>query len=83
MATLASSETPIDFSSLLETLPLTKGNLSSHVQKLEEAGLIDVKKEFVGRKPKTSFSCTTLGKQEVQNYLSKVELLLKQTQKES
>jgi len=49
------------------------------VQKLEEAGLVAVKKEFVGRKPKTTYSCTEAGRKEVQNYLAQIELLLKQT----
>ncbi|MGZ3743344.1 MAG: transcriptional regulator [Pseudobdellovibrionaceae bacterium] len=78
MASLASSKTPVEFSVLLEQLNLTKGNLSSHIQKLEEARLILVKKEFVERKPKTTYECTLLGRKEILNYLSKIELLLKQ-----
>jgi len=80
MATLASTTEPTEFAELLNTLNLTKGNLSGHTQKLEEAGLIRVTKEFVGRKPKTTYLCTDLGRQEVRNYLSKVEGLLRQTQ---
>ena len=81
MATLAATSDPMGFSQLIDTLNLTRGNLSAHSQKLEEAGLIEVKKEFVGRKPRTSYSCTKLGRQEIRNYLSKVECLLKQTEK--
>ena len=80
MATLASTTKPTEFAALLNTLNLTKGNLSGHTQKLEEAGLIRVTKEFVGRKPRTTYLCTDLGRQEVRNYLSKVEGLLRQTQ---
>jgi DNA-binding transcriptional ArsR family regulator len=80
MATLASTTEPTEFAALLNTLNLTKGNLSGHTQKLEEAGLIRVTKEFVGRKPRTTYLCTDLGRQEVRNYLSKVEGLLRQTQ---
>lgn len=80
MATLASTSEPMEFAELLNTLNLTKGNLSAHTQKLEEAGLIEVTKEFVGRKPRTTYLCTDLGRQEVQNYLSKIEGLLRQTQ---
>jgi len=79
MATLASTTEPMEFAELLNTLNLTKGNLSGHAQKLEEAGLIRVTKEFVGRKPRTTYLCTDLGRQEVRNYLSKVEGLLRQT----
>jgi DNA-binding PadR family transcriptional regulator len=80
MATLASTTEPTEFIELLNTLNLTKGNLSAHTHKLEEAGLIRVTKEFVGRKPRTTYLCTDLGRQEVRNYLSKVEGLLRQTQ---
>ena len=80
MATLASTTEPMEFAVLLNTLNLTKGNLSGHTQKLEEAGLIRVTKEFVGRKPRTTYLCTDLGCQEVRNYLSKVEGLLRQMQ---
>lgn len=81
MATLAAANAPMEFASLRDTLELSKGNLSSHTQKLEQAGLIQVKKEFVGRKPKTTYLCTELGRNEIQNYLSKIETLLKQTKK--
>jgi DNA-binding transcriptional ArsR family regulator len=81
MATLAARSEPMDFSELLNTLNLTKGNLSGHSQKLEEAGLIKIKKEFVGRKPRTTYLCTALGRREVRNYLSQVEQLLKQAKK--
>ncbi len=81
MATLAAAKEPIDFTTLLDSLNLTRGNLSAHAQKLEEAGLIRVKKEFVGRKPKTTYICTDRGRREVKNYLSKVEQLLRHTRK--
>jgi DNA-binding transcriptional ArsR family regulator len=79
MATLAATKGPIDFATLLDSVNLTKGNLSAHAQKLEEAGLIKVKKEFVGRKPRTTYACTDRGRSEVKNYLSKVEQLLRHT----
>ena len=79
MATLAAAAEPMDFSALLDALNLTKGNLSTHCQKLEDAGLLEIRKEFVNRKPRTTYLCTDLGRREVRNYLSKVEKLLKQT----
>ncbi len=81
MATLAATDEPIEFSALLDSLEVTKGNLSSHAQKLEDSGLIQVTKEFVGRKPRTSYRCTALGRSEVRNYLTKIEMLLKRTKK--
>ena len=77
MANLALSGGPVDFNTLLEELDLTKGNLSTHIRKLEEADLIKVHKEFVEKKPRTTYACTAKGKKEMHHYLSTVEALLK------
>lgn len=69
---------PVDFNSLLEALDLSKGNLSTHLRKLEEATLISVNKEFVNRKPRTTYVCTASGRQDLQTYLNTIEALLKQ-----
>ena len=42
---------------------LNKGNLSIHLSKLETAGLVEVQKEFVGRKPRTLVSLTPQGRE--------------------
>lgn len=76
MVTLVNADKPIEFNILLEALSLTKGNLSSHSQKLEEAKLIKVTKEFVDRKPRTSYVCTELGRKEIKNYLKQIEQIL-------
>ena len=77
MANLALAGGPVDFNTLLEELDLTKGNLSTHMRKLEESGLVTVNKEFVGKKPRTTYACTAKGKKEMHHYLSTVEALLK------
>lgn len=77
MANLSLAGGPVDFNTLLEELGLTKGNLSTHMRKLEEAELITVHKEFVGKKPRTTYACTAKGKTEMQKYLSTIEALLK------
>lgn len=77
MAKLALAGGSVDFNTLLEELQLTKGNLSSHIRKLEEAGLVAVDKKFVDRKPRTTYVCTKAGKTEMRHYLSTVEALLK------
>lgn len=79
MAHLSLAKGSVDFNTLLQELELTKGNLSTHMRKLEAAGLIEIKKEFVGRKPKTSYLCTKSGKHELQAYLAAVEAVLKQS----
>ena len=77
MAHLSFASAPVDFSALLDDLALTKGNLSTHMKKLEDQGLVKVNKKFVGRKPRTTYRCTAKGKKEVQNYLLTIETVLK------
>ena len=57
-----------DFTYLMRTTGLTRGNLSAHMTKLEEAGYIDVVKEFVDRKPVTMLSLSDLGRKAFLNY---------------
>lgn len=57
-----------DFNFLLTALGLTKGNLSSHMDKLEKAGYVDVKKSFNGRVPHTEFSITGAGRAALKQY---------------
>lgn len=50
------------FSDLKVLLELTQGNLTIHLQKLEEGGYVAVKKEFVQRKPRTTCRITAKGR---------------------
>lgn len=68
----------IDFNSLKELLNVTDGNLASHIAGLEKNEYIKVIKEFVGKKPKTSFAATALGKKAFQDHLAALEKLLNQ-----
>jgi DNA-binding transcriptional ArsR family regulator len=77
MAALASAGEPLEFSAIIEALELTRGNLSSHMRKLEEGGYVEVQKEFVGRKPRTSYQCSRLGKKRVKEHLEMIEQMLK------
>ena len=62
-----------DFNTLLAVLKLTKGNLASHLRKLEEGELLVVKKEFVERKPRTSYALTNQGRKVLKSYLSAIQ----------
>jgi len=68
----------VDFSVLKETLGVTDGNLASHISALEKAGLIEVRKEFVAKKPKTSFRVTLLGRKEFAEHLAILGNIIKQ-----
>lgn len=78
LAALATSSEPIDFLQLLRDTKLSKGNLSVHVRKLEEAGFVEVRKEFVDRKSCTRYRCTESGRAALKDYLTSVENLLKE-----
>jgi DNA-binding MarR family transcriptional regulator len=57
-----------DFLYLMRQTGLTRGNLSSHLSKLEAAGYIDVQKEFVDKIPRTLLHLTDTGRQAFQTY---------------
>jgi len=57
-----------DFTFLMRQTGLTWGNLSSHMTKLEEAGYLEVEKEFVGKKPNTMLKLTPAGRSAFQEY---------------
>jgi len=65
-----------DFRFLKETLGLTDGNLSIHLAKLEEVGYISVHKEFLHRKPHTSYEATEEGKIAFDRYLNALERIV-------
>jgi len=66
-----------DFNSLKEYLDVTDGNLASHIKALEERGLIETKKQFIGRKPNTSYSITQEGIHLFKQHLNALENLIK------
>jgi DNA-binding MarR family transcriptional regulator len=57
-----------DFLFLMRRTGLTRGNLSSHMSKLEGAGYVEVRKEFVGKLPHTSYKLTAKGRKAFQAY---------------
>lgn len=69
----------VDFLTLKEELDLTDGNLASHITALEKHEYIAFEKDFVGKKPRTRYKATTLGKAEFNKHLNALEMLLKQS----
>ena len=70
----------MDFVTLKNLLELTDGNLASHTRNLEELGYIQSFKQFIGRRPNTTFSITDKGKEAFQKHLSALEEFLKNQQ---
>jgi DNA-binding MarR family transcriptional regulator len=67
----------VDFNTLKENLSITDGNLASHIKALEEAGYIEVKKQFVKKKPNTSYRVTLAGRNEFESHLKALEEIIK------
>jgi DNA-binding MarR family transcriptional regulator len=65
-----------DFTFLLRQTGLTRGNLSVNLRKLEEAGYISIKKEFVDRIPRTLIRLTGEGRQAIQSYRDNMQIVL-------
>ncbi|MCU1681028.1 MAG: ArsR family transcriptional regulator [Amycolatopsis sp.] len=75
--TVMSSVQTADFVFLQRTTGLTNGNLSSHLTKLEEAGLVRIEKRFVRKKPNTNVELTPVGKERIALHWDQLERLKK------
>ena len=64
-----------DFTYLLNITGLTKGNLSSHIAKLEENKLVSVRKTFKSKKPVTFLKLTKSGKDAIEAHWQKLNSL--------
>ena len=58
----------VDFTEMKNLLEITDGNLASHSTALEKSKYIEVKKEFVGKKAKTSYKVTESGRTQLAMY---------------
>jgi DNA-binding MarR family transcriptional regulator len=59
---------------------LTKGNLSSHLSKLEAAGLVSIEKQFVGKTRNTTVSLTKAGRTAIEDHWNRLDELRKSAQ---
>jgi len=73
--TVLSSVRDADFVFLQRATGLTKGNLSSHLSKLEDTGLVAVEKRFVGKKPNTNVALTAEGRRRIAAHWEQLERL--------
>src|ERR1051325_9270076 len=68
-----------DFLFLQRLTGLTKGNLSSHLSRLERAELIAIEKEFVANVPNTHVSLTKAGHTAITKHWTKLDQLRRET----
>ena len=67
----------VDFKTFKEMLGLSDGNLASHMSALEKQGYVEVRKQFVGRRPQTTYNATESGRKAFNDHLDALEELLK------
>lgn len=66
----------VPYKTLKDMLELHDGTLASHMKTLEGSKYVEVRKEFVGRKPQTSYAVTKLGRIAFNEHLDALEKLI-------
>ncbi|MDC3389731.1 transcriptional regulator [Flavobacteriales bacterium] len=66
----------ISYKEVKNLLDLTDGNLASHIQALEKINFLEIKKQFIGKKPLTTYRITVIGKNAFKDHLSGLEKLI-------
>lgn len=68
-----------DFNTLKELLGATDGNLASHAKALESEDYIAIQKQFIGKKPNTTYSATQQGKKAFREHIEALEKLIQKS----
>jgi DNA-binding MarR family transcriptional regulator len=68
----------VEYKTLKELLDVTDGNLASHITNLEKHELIEVQKQFIGRKPNTRYRVTKKGRDLFSQHLDNLDKLIQQ-----
>lgn len=76
LVALLSAVESADFLYLLKESELTRGNLSVHLSKLEEAGYVEAEKTFRGKMPHTEYRLTSKGKSAFDQYRKSLSSVL-------
>ncbi len=80
MSALAMHER-LTFNELKSLFDVSDGNLGAHARKLEEAGYVVCTKSFEGRRPKSEYRITHVGKKALLRYLEHIEAVIKATRR--
>jgi len=65
-----------DFNTLKELLGVTDGNLASHTKALETENYITIEKQFIGKKPNTTYIATKEGRKAFRDHIDALEKLI-------
>lgn len=66
----------VDYVFLNRLTGLTWGNLATHLSRLEEAGYVEINKEFRGKKPHTTIRLTEQGRDSFREYKNGMQQVL-------
>lgn len=80
LLTALSACSSADFVFLQRLTGLTQGNLSTHLTRLEEAGLVKIEKQFVGKRPNTMVWLTDAGRSAIAQHWQQLDDLHKAAQ---
>ncbi|MCU4742098.1 transcriptional regulator [Halobacteria archaeon AArc-m2/3/4] len=69
------------FSEIQDELDVTDGNLSGHVQRMEDADAVTVEKRFVDRRPRTTYELTDEGRETFEAHVETLEALLERLER--
>lgn len=79
IVTILSTVESADFLFLQRETGLTKGNLSAHLSKLEDAGYVKIQKTFKGKLPLTVCKLTPAGAKAVTQYRRQLQSFMEMT----
>jgi len=79
IVTILSTVESADFLFLQRETDLTKGNLSAHLSKLEDAGYVNIEKTFKGKLPLTVCKLTGAGQQAFTGYRQQMQNIISKT----
>ena len=66
----------VSYKEIKDLLEVTDGNLASHVQSLEKIKYLEIRKQFIGKKPLTTYKVTKMGKEAFEKHIEGLEKLL-------
>ena len=74
--TALQAEGALDFTTLRRRLDVADGAIGTHLQKLESCGYIACTKQFIGRRPRSTYRLTKNGRTALFNYLDMMQELI-------
>ena len=80
VVTILSTVESADFLYLMHETGLTRGNLSAHLSKLEEAGYVKIEKTFKGKLPLTICKLTSTGLRALKAYRQQIQSFITSTE---